>query len=400
MPKETILEWCTRNGKRGQQIYDGFMRCEAENRAEGIFIDHYYEQKTKVHLKCEEGHEMYYTLQRIKQDAWCRKCRWKEVNNERMAKQIETGKAVSLEQWCYANPDRGNMIINGYKRREAENLRDNLDIKKIHYTSSKAKMHFQCDYGHNFDSYAYQVSLHGNWCPDCAKGIQGKAQHITKLKQRGSLKDWIEEDIEHRKYVLDGFNRCKSLNIGVDLSDLPRATPDIKLWMSCSNPAHNPWQIRVSDITTGRWCPYCGHKTSFPEQLVYFWCKANFKDVENRVNIKSGDIVKEADILIKDLNLVIEYQGQYYHQGREEHDKYKRQFFKSLGYRELEIFGSLSGETKIDTTGILHNQKKDSYCTELVHRLVEWFKIVYDIDVTHKDMNISILNKAKAVMNK
>lgn len=398
---ETILEWCLRNGDRGKQVYDGFMRCEQENTAEGIFIDKYYPQITKVHLKCEEGHEMYYTLQRIKQDAWCRKCRWKEVNRARYDKKVEDGLSLSLEQWCFNNKDVGNRIITGYKKRENENLVDNMDISKIAYTASRAKMHFECEMGHRFDSYPYQVSLHGNWCPECAKLAQGKAQSATKIKKNGSFGSWIQEDIVHRKYILDGFVRCKELNGDMDLYKLPKRSEEVKLWMSCAKIAHQPWQVTTAELVRGRWCPYCARQTSFPEQLLYFWCKENFQNVYNRKKIRGNNGIYEADIFIEDLGLVIEYQGEYYHNGREAMDKKKAEFFKSMGYKELEIFGVKQGVTIIDKNrNIIHNCMTDPYCSQLIAQLVSWFVSEYNIVVTHKLVTPTMISKAKAVVNK
>ena len=374
--RETILEWCTRNGEIGKRMYDGMMRVEQENLNEGIYIDSYYPQTQKVHMKCENGHDMYYKIQSIRQGAWCRQCRMIEANRERFEKEVSNGQRQSLYEWCQSNGIKGKMILEGFERRKAENEADGLDLKKIAANSNRTKLHLMCDYGHDFDNYVYQVTAHDGWCPYCAVSGTGVRLKEARLERNGSFYDWIISQGDYGQRVLEAFNRCKELNKDIDLTKLSYCAKADKIWLSCSNPTHKPWQTNTADVVRKRWCPYCSHQTSFPEQVLYNWCLDNFGDTKNRAKISHDGITKEADIYIPSLNLLIEYQGQYYHQNRMEHDKFKVDFFKKHGYKYLQIFESKDQDSVILPDGNLrHNCFKDNSCVVLIKSLSTWFKL-------------------------
>ena len=85
-------------------------------------------------------------------------------------------------------------------------------------------------------------------------------------------------------------------------------------------------------------CPYCNTSgyTSFPEQYIYHSLKQVFKDVLSR----QKDSIKqyEYDIVVKDLNLCIEYSGTYWHKDRTDRDKLKEKHCKSNGAQFMQIY--------------------------------------------------------------
>lgn len=77
--------------------------------------------------------------------------------------------------------------------------------------------------------------------------------------------------------------------------------------------------------------------TSYPEQFLYRSLLQIF-DVENRK--KEPDIGLEFDITISELNLRIEYSGDYWHIGKEKNDELRRVYCKSRAINYIEIIES------------------------------------------------------------
>ncbi len=122
------------------------------------------------------------------------------------------------------------------------------------------------------------------------------------------------------KVVLEGFN------------DLASARPDIakewnysknedllptqvtlnsgkKVWWLCSR--GHEWQSIIANRVKGNGCPTCSGemKTSFPEQVIYFYLK-QITTAYNRYKI---DARTEIDIYLPEYKLGIEYDGIYFH---------------------------------------------------------------------------------------
>ena len=73
--------------------------------------------------------------------------------------------------------------------------------------------------------------------------------------------------------------------------------------------------------------------TSFPEQLIYQSLKILYPDTENRYK----GFGFEVDIYIPSINVAIEYNGSYFHRGKEEKDKQKKEYCESHGIKLIVI---------------------------------------------------------------
>lgn len=96
-----------------------------------------------------------------------------------------------------------------------------------------------------------------------------------------------------------------------------------KVWWKCSVCEFN-WESSINNRTS-RGCPKCsrGFQSSYPEQVIYYYLKQYFNKVINGKKINYLGQVYTIDIYIEDLNLVIEYDGEYAHKNKEERD-YKK----------------------------------------------------------------------------
>lgn len=75
------------------------------------------------------------------------------------------------------------------------------------------------------------------------------------------------------------------------------------------------------------------NNTSLPEQTIFYFLQKIFNDTKSRHIFINGTKKFEADIYIPSLDLVIEYDGSYYHKGKEKYnlDIEKNDFFQSKG---------------------------------------------------------------------
>lgn len=75
------------------------------------------------------------------------------------------------------------------------------------------------------------------------------------------------------------------------------------------------------------------NNTSLPEQTIFYFLQKIFHDTKSRHIFIDGIKKYEADIYVPSLDLVIEYDGSYYHKGKEKYnlDIEKNKFFQSKG---------------------------------------------------------------------
>ena len=131
------------------------------------------------------------------------------------------------------------------------------------------------------------------------------------------------------KQLIPGFNDLLTTNPelakewhptknGKKQPDMIKEGSNKKAWWICDK--GHEWEAVINSRSQGRGCPLCSaeQQTSFPEQAIFFYLKKVFKTATNRSRLFGFEI----DIYIPELNLGIEYDGQYYH-SEVEKDKLK-----------------------------------------------------------------------------
>ena len=120
-----------------------------------------------------------------------------------------------------------------------------------------------------------------------------------------------------RTLYRDNDWKCRSCT-----ADAAYKTPgsNKKVWWQCVK--GHEWKTEVAHRTSGRRCPVCygESKTSFPEQAIFYYLKKAL-NVINRYKLNN---ITEIDIYIPDLQIGIEYDGAYYHKGKDAEDREKR----------------------------------------------------------------------------
>lgn len=153
---------------------------------------------------------------------------------------------------------------------------------------------------------------------------------------------------------------------GISPDQVHRGTKKI-YWWNCPN-GHEDFQASVNNRNLhGSSCPKCSSilKTSYPEQTIHFYFKKIFKNTANGKQISCKNKIQEADVFIEQLNLVIEYDGWYWHKNKQEKDQTKNKEFKDSGYSVIRVLENGLKPIKYCTTFYI-----DSYYESTLDNIV------------------------------
>lgn len=248
---------------------------------------------------------------------------------------------------------------------------------------SKKKVYWRCNKGHVYDS-SIKHRCNGHGCPICSnqKIVQGinDLQTLNPILARewdyelnessptqigaGSKKKAWWRCSKHHSWQAAIYDRhvkktvcpyCSGKRIIIGKNDFMSNNPELliewdteknriqpnqvhnksskKVWWICKN-GHS-WCAPVYSRSNGIGCPECAKEsqTSFPEQAIYYYVKEKFPFAESRAKIGSY----EADILIPDIKVIIEYDGVFWHASKDEKDEIKNKYFQEKGYKVFRV---------------------------------------------------------------
>jgi hypothetical protein len=119
-------------------------------------------------------------------------------------------------------------------------------------------------------------------------------------------------------------------------SEYVAGNDEIIHWICRINPEHK-WPARLNHRTLhGVGCPKCNIKGISKQELaILFELKHIFPSIPEFEYKPQPNLA--VDIFIKDLNLIVEYDGSYYHKNKSEKDKNKTQKLVELGFKVLRL---------------------------------------------------------------
>jgi len=223
----------------------------------------------KVWWICPKGHEYFMSVdKRTKRNQGCPYCSGHKVNEE-------------------------NCVANLYPHLVKEWDFDKNKEKTLHdFTKgSSYKAWWICPNGHSYDM-PISNRVHGSKCPVC----NGQRTTIDNCLATMDPKLSIE------------WNSIKNGNL-TPYDVTPGSHK--KVWWRCKN--GHEWETSVyTRAKTHCGCPICDSekRTSFPEQAILFYLR---KITTALSRYKIGGF--EADIFCPEINLAIEYDGEYFHKG-------------------------------------------------------------------------------------
>lgn len=153
------------------------------------------------------------------------------------------------------------------------------------------------------------------------------------------------------KKILVGFNDLAttqpellkewhpSKNVDVLPTDISQ-WDDNKVWWQCSVNFEHEWMAVPRGRSRGKGCPYCVSRHSKPELELFEELKKVYPDTVNgsTINVFWGKInVAEVDIFVPSLNVIVEYDGWYWHKQRVPKDTRKTKALLDAGYKVIRV---------------------------------------------------------------
>lgn len=231
-------------------------------------------------------------------------------------------------------------------------------------TQSDLKLFWECSEGHTWEATVGH-RIRGDGCPRCNS-------RSDKPIYKNSLLGWCEEHSAF-KFLIDEFNMGDN-EIGPE--EVYRSSNRKVSWVcsrcGCKFLMSPNWRTD-GFINT---CPFCakGNSASKSEYIVYEMLSASYPGLSFERTKKFKSLRKMSyDIFIKELNLLIEYDGEAWHGEHRVNDDVKNRFAYENGYKLLRIT-----EHKGDTYALLDKPNKVYYEIKFNYRVrkaSEWLNL-------------------------
>lgn len=225
------------------------------------------------------------------------------------------------------------------------------------------KVWWRCIGGHSYEARIDHRCSMNSGCPYCAgkKVLQGVNDLKTLFPQYAEEWDYSNNDNPPENYASKS-NKTVS-------------------WLCpiCKR----SYSKKISDRTIkGLNCPSCfkESQTSFQEQTILFYVSKVAK-AENRIKIHGY----ETDIYLPKFNIGIEYNGEYFHENKSEHDKIKRLALAETGVRLITLECTRERKLINDTISLKTNYKSNPSTSEFEWGLSELFKLL-DLELPDVDI--------------
>ena len=208
--------------------------------------------------------------------------------------------------------------------------------------ASKRKVWWLCPAGHEYDQFIDKRTIRGGKCPICSghRTVKGINDFETVFPE--IAREWHPNKNGDKKPCMYS------------------AKNGYKAWWKCKY--NHEWQATIHDRSSGRGCPFCKtrYSSSFPEQAIFFYVKKLCDDAQSRYKLRPASNT-EFDIYIPSKKVAIEFDGAYWHDAADTHEKEISKF------RVCENYGIYLIRVKEDTgkrwgdvaNAVYYLQKKD-----------------------------------------
>lgn len=191
--------------------------------------------------------------------------------------------------------------------------------KKLNKTSieevsagSSSKYKWRCGKGHIWDASPKSL-IRGTRCPECAKTGIGERIRTAAIKRSGSL-------YNKRPDLRDQWDPANE----IDMREVSVGSNTRVKWICKYG---HKWEATIGNRAgRGSGCPYCINQTSKLEIYILVQLRSVFKNISWREKVDG----KEVDILLKEENIGVEVDGEYWHRNKLESDSAKEKHLKSL----------------------------------------------------------------------
>jgi very-short-patch-repair endonuclease len=188
---------------------------------------------------------------------------------------------------------------------------------------SRKVVWWKCDKGsdHEWQTPIFRrTGAHSAGCPYCARQKLSKTNSLAALFPH--LKN--EWDYSHNnkltpEMVMPGSSK--------------------RVWWICKNNSSHKWRTPIKKRTYEKsQCPWCNLAPRSKAEIYLAFELLNFLNFDiNKHKIKIDNEILDCDILIDQLNLIIEYDGAYWHKQKEEIDYRKTMILENAGWTVIRI---------------------------------------------------------------
>lgn len=321
---------------------------------------------------------------------------FQQIIDNKRKRNSKCPKCRKLDKWMERNPDYGSLLLQAWDREE--NKKEfGIGIGDVNL-GSKKKIWWICrECGKKFQrtpsnmlrkTRTEKIKMIG-LCRDCGVKYRTQERDANNIKKNGSLKDWIKENPDY-KYLLEEWNTERNKKeLGLSITDVTKGSEKKVYWI-CDMGHEYIMSLNIK-IGDKRNCPVCyrGYQSSFPEHVIYYYLKQNFFDV---INSYKPDWLKpsEIDIYIPELNLGIEYDGEYWHQDGKR-DIRKNNLLREHNIRLIRIREGNCPILLNKNCYYIYTGKPVTNYTHLnkpLMELVEYIKTRYNVDLKETDIDI------------
>lgn len=189
----------------------------------------------------------------------------------------------------------------------------NGDLTPHMFTSgSKKEIWWACDKGCEWKAQINSRTS-GRGCPYCSGNKVGFGNDLKSLSFDIAAEWDFEKNYPKRpEEFTNGSNK--------------------KAWWVCSK-GHSWYAVIGSRTGNARGCPNCTNQSSRAEIRLLTELRYFFPQSRSRIKFEG----READIFVEELNLIIEYDGAYWHKDKDFNDKEKSAFFESMGMLVMRV---------------------------------------------------------------
>lgn len=228
---------------------------------------------------------------------------------------------------------------------------------------SEKKVWWKCSAGHSWQAQI-KHRTQGENCPYCSN-----RKVLVGYNDLATMKPYLAEEWD---YIKNAPLLPSQVTCGSDKS----------VWWKCWR--GHEWKAKVSNRNNGNNCPFCsGAGSSMPEQGIRFYL-SKYCEAVSRARI-NGD---EIDVFLPAFNIGIEYDGFYYHKGREAFDMAKSDRLSESDIKLLRVIESDSNEVR----GLNVHYKEDGMGPNYEWALKELFglldRLIDDLSLTSIDVDI------------
>lgn len=244
----------------------------------------------KVWWKCSNGHEWQTTIVDRTNGASCPYCSGRKAVKD--VNDLATTNPDLANEWNY----------------EKNGLLTPQDVK----AGTNKKVWWKCSKGHEWQAVISSRST-GIGCPYCTNQKVLVGFNDLSTTNPDLIKEWNYEK-----------------NHPLTPQDFTPGSGK-KVWWKCIY--EHEWQAAIHSRSSGTGCPQCNSRgSSLPEQGIAYYLETTCK-TEQRQKIFG----EEVDVYLSDYKIGIEYDGEFYHRGKESKDKRKEDILSTNGIYVIRI---------------------------------------------------------------